>query len=421
MAQEAALSLADIDLNNVDQFVECDIHAVWRLLRAEAPIFWSEGTDEYPGFWSITKYADILAISRDPETFMSGQGSTFTTNPKNPPLTLGKILLHMDPPRHVRVRRLVNKGFTPRMVGRLEPQIRQIAESIFAIVTPLGRCDFVTSVAARLPLAVICGMLGAPHEDWDLLFDLANRFIGQDDPEYQTRAGDREATRRRATQEIASYFSRLLAERRREPGDDLVSVLAEEQEEALTEEEVLFLCLLLLNAGSETTRNAISGGMLALIEYPEQRRLLVADSALMPTAIEEILRWTSPVQHMMRTTTRDVEIRGRKIQGGERVVMWYSSANRDEEVFSEPDRFDVRRTPNEHLAFGVGEHFCLGAGLARLELRVMFEELLQHLPDVELDGPIERLRSNAFNGIKRMPVRFTARSHGWRRGHAAGV
>ncbi len=405
MTQELSLGPAGIDLNDLDLFAGGDLHAVWRRLRHEAPVFWSDGTATYPGFWSLTKYEDIVAVSRDPGSFSSAGGILFTTDPATTH-TLGKSMITMDPPRHVRLRRLVSRGFAPRRLEAQEAQIRALAVEILDGVEQRGHCDFVVDVAAGLPLAVICGMMGVPRDDWQLIFDLTNRVLGPDDAEYQTEAGDRVATRRTAAIEMAAYFERLIAERRRTPGADLVSVLVEEDAEPLTDEELVHFCRLLIQAGNETTRHATSGGMLALIEHPEQRALLQADPALLPTAVEEILRWTSPVLHMTRTATRDTQIRGRAIRAGERVVLWYPSANRDEEVFPDGDRFDVLRRPNEHLAFGLAEHFCLGAGLARLELRVMFEELLRRLPPLELEGPPERLRSNFLGGYKHMPVRF---------------
>jgi cytochrome P450 len=368
----------------------------------------------FPGFWSVTKYADVIAVSRDTTTYSSRRGISMMVDPENPtPASgAGKMLITIDPPQHVRLRRLVNKGFTPRMVAQLEPSVREITNRIIDEVAPRGGCDFVTAIAALLPLGVICAMMGVPREDWGLLFALTNRVLGSDDPEYQTVAGDGRETANQGLREMFGYFVRLVTERREERRDDLISVLtgAEIDGESLTDEEILYFCYLLILAGNETTRNAISGGMLALFEHPAERARLASDAALLPTAVEEILRWTSPVMHMARYVTRDTELRGQHIRAGERVLMWYPSANRDAEVFSNADRFDVGRTPNEHIAFGLGEHFCLGAGLARQELRVMFETLLARLPDIALAGPVERLRSGFIGGIKHMPVRFTARA-----------
>jgi cytochrome P450 len=322
----------------------------------------------------------------------------------------------MDPPRHVKMRRLVNKGFTPRAVEAMEPQIRLITNDILDRIEGRPSCDFVLEVASQLPLAVICGMLGLDREHWPLMFDLSNNVLGARDPEYQDgvdeqqrgsiEAAQQTGTAGRAT--LIGFFAQQIERRRREPGDDLVSILLESEVdgEKLTVNEVLAFCFLLILAGNETTRNAISGGLLALFEHPEQRARLQADMSLIDSAVEEILRWTSPLHHMAREATAEVEIRGKQIRSGEKVLMWYPSANRDEDVFPDPYRFDVTREPNEHLAFGIGEHFCLGAGFARKEIRVMFEELFRRFPDIQPEAPAERLRSNFINGIKHMPVRL---------------
>jgi len=412
MALISPLRVQDVDLSDFELFVQGKAHDVWRLLRAEAPVHWNAGNDLFPGFWSVTKYADVIAVSRDTTTYSSLRGVSMMVDPENPtPASgAGKMLITIDPPQHVRLRRLVNKGFTPRMVAQLEPSVREITHRIIDEVAPRGGCDFVTDIAALLPLGVICAMMGVPREDWGLMFALTNRVLGSDDPEYQTVVGDGRETANQGLREMFGYFVRLVTERREERRDDLISVLtgAEMDGETLTDEEILYFCYLLILAGNETTRNAISGGMLALFEHPAERARLAADAALLPTAVEEILRWTSPVMHMARYVTRDTELHGQHIRAGERVLMWYPSANRDAEVFPNADRFDVGRTPNEHIAFGLGEHFCLGAGLARQELRVMFETLLTRLPDIALAGPVERLRSGFIGGIKHMPVRFTA-------------
>lgn len=414
MAQVSPPRLADVDLTNFDVFVQGKAHDVWRQLRADAPVFWNPGTPEFPGFWSITKYADVIAVSRDTETFSSARGISLAADPVNPPPGAGKMLIMMDPPRHVRLRRLVNKGFTPRMAAQLAPSVREISNGILDDVTPRGECDFVTDVAALLPLAVICSMMGIPREDWALMFDLTNRGLGPADPEYQTVPGNPQETAEQSRREMFVYFAAKAAERRQERRDDLVSVLvgSEIDGESLSEEEILYFCQLLILAGNETTRNAISGGLLALLEYPDQLARLRAEPALLPTAVEEILRWTSPVTHMMRYVTRDVELHGQSLRAGERVLLWYPSANRDEDVFPNANTFDVGRTPNEHIAFGIGEHFCLGAGFARVELRVMFETLLARFATIEPAGDVERLRSSFIGGIKHMPVRFRAHHKG---------
>jgi cytochrome P450 len=414
--------LRELNINNPDYYQRHGYpHEAWRRLRAEAPVYWYEGRDATPGFWAITKYEDIVRISRDPLTFSSRDHSLSTAQaaqqrtdgrPEDRGARGDLMMLSADPPRHVRLRRLVNKGFTPRQIAALEPHVRALVRGILDDVAPRGECDFVEDIAARLPLAVICEMMGLPREDWQRIYELTNRTVGAQDPEYQQTQMGSGDTGMRAWVEITRYFAGLVAQRRRsERGEDLVSVLvdAEMDGEKLSDDELLAFCNLLIIAGNETTRNATSGGMLALIEHPDQRARLLADPALIPTAVEEILRWVTPVVHFARVATRDTEVRGQPIRAGEKVVMWYPSANRDEEVFADPFTFDVGREPNDHLAFGIGEHFCLGASLARLELRVMFEELLARLPDIEPAGPVQRLRSNFIGGIKHMPVRYTPR------------
>jgi cholest-4-en-3-one 26-monooxygenase len=399
------MKLRDVDLVDPDTFVTAMPHEMFRVLRAEAPVYWHEEPDG-PGFWAITRYRDVVTISRDPGTFSSALGSAMRA--EQPPEHLETqrlMMLNMDPPRHNKQRSLVNKAFTPRMVMLLEPRVRRAANDIIDAIAERGECDFVKSIAAELPLMVIAEMLGVPHEDRHVVFSCSNRMIGMDDPEYRTTPEDGMA----AATEMYAYANQLALERRDHPRDDLVSALmtAEVDGERLTELEFDLFFILLSVAGNETTRNLISGGMHALLEHPEQRDRLLDDPALVPSAVEEMLRWVSPVMNFRRTTTRDAEIRGQKIANGQKVVMYYPSANRDEEIFRDPFTFDVARHPNEHLAFGIGQHFCLGAKLARLEIRIMFEELLRRLPDIELAGPVRRLRSNFINGIKEMPIRFT--------------
>jgi cholest-4-en-3-one 26-monooxygenase len=315
------------------------------------------------------------------------------------------MLINMDPPDHGKFRRLVSLGFTPRMIAKLEPHIRRCAKSIVDGIAAKGSCDFVRDVAAELPLQVLADLLGLPQEDRAKIFDWSNRLIGFDDPEFQTSMADA----RIAASEVWMYSQAMGDQRRGKTGDDLLTILvnAEIDGEKLTEMEVNSFFLLLCVAGNETTRNTISGGMLALMENPDQRERLMADRSLLATAADEMVRWVTPVMHFRRTATKDLEIRGQHIKQNDKVVLLYPSANRDEEVFANADKFDVGRTPNEHLGFGVGEHFCLGNNLARMELRIMFEELLNRIPDIELTGPVRRLRSNFINGYKSMPVKFT--------------
>jgi cholest-4-en-3-one 26-monooxygenase len=378
------------------------------VLRREAPVHWHE-KQPGRGFWAVTRYADALSVYHDPGTFSSERGVALQMlNLGNEDAAgFGQMMILSDPPRHGEIRSLINRRLTPRAVALYEPHTRRIAAGIIDSVIERGECDFVVDVAARLPTAVICEMLAIPPEHWDLMLHLGNMSIGTDDPEYQQGRSANE-TGMAAEAAVFSYFSKVIAERRKEPGDDLVSALIHGDINGahLTDLEVLFNCFLLIIGGQETTRNAISGGLLALIQNPAQMARVKADPSIADSAIEEILRWTSPVTHMMRTAKHDIQLRGRSIRAGDRVVIWNASANRDEEVFPNPDSFDIARSPNDHLSFGHGEHFCIGANLARLELRVMLEEVIRRMAEIELAAPVERLRSNFVAGIKHMPVRF---------------
>ncbi len=396
---------SDLALFNPDTFVQGVPHAAFRRLRAESPVYFQTEPDGV-GYWAITKYNDIIDISKDPARFSSARGATNITDYAPEDLSaIQMMMINMDPPQHTKFRRLVGQGFTPRMVARMEPRIRAATTQIIDRVAKKGSADFVNEIAAELPLQVIAELLGIPTSDHRRVFDWSNRLIGFDDPEFQTSFEDG----RVAAAEIWMYANELAERRRQAPGEDLVSVLinAEVDGEKLSEAEFDAFFLLLAVAGNETTRNLISGGLLALLEHPEQRERLIRDPSLIPLAVEEMLRWVTPVMYFRRTATRDTEIRGQQIREGEKVVMYYSSANRDEDIFKNADKFDVGRTPNDHLAFGTGQHFCLGHNLARLEIRVMFEELLRRMPDIQLAGPVKRLRSNFINGFKEMPIRFT--------------
>ncbi len=413
-----------INLNDPMLFLENRAHDAFRVLRREAPVHWNPGTEVQNGFWSITKYEDLLFVSRHPELFISSKGiagpgirpeamEQFLASGQQPG-TGNVSIITMDPPRHVKMRRLVNKGFTPRAVNAMEPEIRRLTNEILDNIAGKDSCDFVLDVSSQLPLAVICGMMGIAREHWPLMFELTNKVLGSGDPEYQSDVPEEErgsgsaarATAMAGVARMMGYFRETMEERRAHPGQDLVSILLESEVdgERLSEGDILAFCFLLLLAGNETTRNGISGGLLALCEHPDQKKLLLDDMSQIEPAIEEILRWSSPVMHMAREATADVEIRGEHIRAGDKVIMWYPSANRDEDIFADPFRFDIHRTPNDHLAFGIGEHFCLGSGFARKEIRVMFEELFRRFPKIELNGEPERLRSTFIGGIKHLPV-----------------
>jgi cholest-4-en-3-one 26-monooxygenase len=400
----------DIDLNNPDSFRDGVPHDYFALLRREAPVSWNEEREpKGPGFWVITKYEDLKFASKHPEIFSSSAGGTNIHTPPDEEMPgLRALMLNMDPPQHVKYRRLVNRGFTPRMIQKLEPHIRDMAVRIIDNVAERGECDFVADIAAELPLLVICEMMGVPLEDRKQIYDLSNIMIGFDDPEFQHSREDAKA----AGTEMFLYAAKLAERARERPADDLATVLvsADVDGEKLSELEFNSFFLLLMVAGNETTRTVTTHGMRLLMEHPEQHAKLRGNPALIASAVEEILRVSPPVNYFRRTATRDTQIRGVKIRAGEKIAMWYPSVNRDEDVFPNPNTFEVTRSPNEHLAFGIGEHFCLGANLARLELNVMFQELLSRLPDIELAGPVRRLRSNFINGVKEMRVRFTPRS-----------
>jgi len=397
---------SELDVYDLDTYVQGIPHDRFRRLRREEPVHFHEEPGG-KGFWAVTRYADVVAISKDPKTFSSARGGTNIWDlPPEDLSTIQLLMVNMDPPEHGKFRRLVSRGFTPRMTSRLEPFVREAAVRSIEAAASKGECDFVRNVAAELPLIVIAELMGIPQEDRHKVFDWSNRLIGFDDPEFQTSLEDGKI----AAQEMWFYANELAERRKAETGsgEDLVSVLVkgEIEGEVLTEMEFDAFFLMLAVAGNETTRNAITGGLLTLLEHPEQKQRLVEQPALLPTAIEEMLRWVTPVMHFRRTAMRDVELYGKTIHEGDKVVMYYPAANRDEEAFPNPDAFDVGRTPNDHLSFGIGEHFCLGASLARLELRIFFEELLRRYPHIEQSGKVRRLRSNFINGYKELPVRF---------------
>jgi len=401
------MTLEQIDLTDLDFFVRGDMYEAFKLLRQRDPVHWQQ---RQPGrsFWSLTRYEDVLAVYRDAENFSSALGVTLYFGKPEPARSgMGRMMIMTDPPRHAKVRQVVSRRFTPRAVAPYEGRIRQIASEIVDSVIERGECDFVVDVAAKLPTAAICELMGIQREHWDLMFTIANQSVGRHDEEYSMGRTGRD-TMYDAQAQAAEFFIKEAEKRRRKPTDDLISAIVHGSVmgEALAPPDIVANCWMLILGGQETTRNAISGAMLALVQNSDEREKFYADPVA-PLAIEEFLRWTTPVTHIMRTAVSDVTIRGEKIRAGDRVVLWNASANRDEAQFPDPDRFDVQRSPNEHLAFGYGEHFCLGANLARLEMRVMFEELARRIPDIEIAGPVERLRSNFVAGIKHMPVRFT--------------
>lgn len=410
----ADLTLETIDIIDPDLYVQRGYpHDEWAFLRREAPVFHYERPNVDP-FWAVTKHADIIKISRDPALFRSGQYIFVTVKEPNglqDEIVL-RQLLNMNPPEHGAYRSVVNRRFTPRAVQKLAAQVEDVTAEVLDSLLGREECDFVTEISAKLPLAVIAEMFGIPRTDWDMMFRLSNSMIAPSDPEFAGTQSVKEIVEK-ARLEFFQYFSQLAEDRRKTPRDDVASALANGtvEGEPLPPFELLSYFALLIIAGNETTRNAITGGLYTLIEHPEQMRLLKDNPpAVVKSAVEEILRWTSPVIQFTRFTTADTEVHGQKIREGEMLAMFYPSANRDEEVFPNSGHFDIRREPNQHLAFGIGEHYCLGANLARLELQAMFRQLAERMESAELTAPIQRMRSSLVGGIKHMPIRYRMRS-----------
>jgi cytochrome P450 len=366
---------------------------------------------ELTGYYAVTRHADVLEASRQPELFCSGKGATSQLDMPEVFLEFFGSMINLDDPRHARLRRIVSAAFTPKMIKTFEDQVQVAADQIVDAVIDKGECDFVTEVAARLPLKIICDMMGIPESDYDFVFNKSNVILGATDPEYVPEGGDIAVALLSAGAELAQLVTELGQQRKKNPTDDLTSALinANVDGEQLTESELASFFILLVVAGNETTRNAISHGMKLLTDHPDQRKTWMEDfDALTPTAVEEIVRVASPVIFMRRTATQDTTLGGRPISEGDKLILYYWSANRDEDVFDDPFGFDVRRDPNPHVGFGgPGPHFCLGAHLARREITVMFRELFRRIPDIQASGEPSRLRSGFINGIKHLPVTFT--------------
>ena len=414
------MELYEIDLGNIMEFwvrPEEEIQQAFAVLRAKDPIRFCEERDYIldgevithagPGFWAITRHADIVEASRRADLFCSGQGTQIADLPTEFNEFLGSII-NMDDPRHARLRQLVSRGFTPRTLARVEEQVERVAAEIVDDLAEVGECDFVTDVAARLPLQIICEMMGIPPSHYQDVFDHTNILLSAGDPEYVPEGTNALEAFLHAAASLAGIMTELAAFRADEPADDLTSALlhAEIDGERLSHQELASFFVLLCAAGNETTRNAISHGLVALTEHPEQRQVWLSDlEGNTPSAVEEIVRWATPVIHFRRTVTTDgARLGDHEFSKGEKVVLWYNSANRDEAVFEHPERFDLSRYPNDHIGFGgPGPHYCLGAHLARREIGVMYRELLGRFPNIGATAPPERLRSNFINGIKHLP------------------
>jgi cytochrome P450 len=407
--------LKDINIADPGVYERGLPHDAFRLLRDESPVHWHPWPDRSNGFWAISRHEDIVRISRDPETYSSAAEHVLLVDLDPEALEARRSLIETDPPEHTRLRRLVSSAFTPRKVAEYELATRAIAAGLLDTLVAEGEGDFVDLVAAPLPINVIVSILGIPPEDAPFMVELSNHLVEGTSgvPLDPTAYGNTTPLEllpfdSPASHALFEYGRRIGAERRADPRDDLITrlVSSEVNGESLTDTEYCNFFQLLVFAGNETTRTAISQGLLALMEHPEELERLAADPSLMPTAVEEILRWTTPILYFRRTAMRDTEIAGVPIRRGDKVVMWYVSGNYDERVFESPLRFDVGRTPNEHVTFGgSGPHYCLGAWLARLELRVLLEEMLAR--DVRLEPADEhvRTRSNFVNGLQRLPVK----------------
>ena len=393
-----------VDLSYSGSFASGFPHDFFTWLRHEEPIWWHEPTRNTPGgigFWVVSRYDDVVAVFKDAATFSSELGGTQIYDGKG----MGYQLNQTDDPKHRRLRALVNTGFTPRNINRLEDDLRSRARRILDQV-PIGETfNFVPMVARELPLQAICSVLGVPQEDRAELGEIVDLAIG---------AGDGQTMSPQHLKRLSAYADSLVERKRREPADDILSVIVHAQLEdgspRLDNRELRAFFNLLFPAGAETTRGSIGGGLLAMIENPEEFERLRNEPDVMKTAVEEIVRWTSPSVYKRRTASRDVELRGRQIRERDKVTVWEMSANRDEDEFPDPFRFDVARDPNDHVGFGIGAHFCLGASLARLEIRVMFQEILERFERFEVTGPLAFTNNNRLLGLTHLPVRAFARA-----------
>jgi cholest-4-en-3-one 26-monooxygenase len=410
MAEHSPDSLDSLDVVGPDTYMNDGYpHAAWKRLRNESPVHWFDLPGGV-GFWAVTRRADIVWLSKQPKRFLNAPRLAIFEEGQPIEERDTRHLLNMDPPEHAKFRSAASHWFTPRSIKARRSEVERITGDLLDEMAGDGEVregDFVKDFTAPLTLAVLADMLGVPREDWHLMFEWTNQIAGASDPEYQAEGasvGD-------ARNNLFTYFAQLAKQRIDNPRDDMVSVLtsARFDGEPMPPMELLSYFLLLVVAGNETTRNAASGGLLALIENPDEFQKLRANPGLIDTAAEEIVRWTTPVIQFCRTPVEDFEFHGKKIKARDSMCLFYPSANRDEAAFDDPDVFRIDRKPNPHLGFGIGEHFCLGANLARLELRVIFEMLAKRLEMVELAGPYERTRSSFLGGVKRMPIRYRLR------------
>lgn len=389
-----------MDLSDPTIYSDGDPESIWAQMRASSPVHFVAATN-VPDFWAVLSYEAIVTVLKDSDMFMSSRGMRLDHEPAATAAASNRMLIVTDPPRHGRIRRIVNSAFTPRMVARLEQNMRTTAASAMDAALDAGTCDF-TEVAAALPVAMICDMLGIPAKDRDYLRELTVTAFGG-------ASGRKGKSDVEAHIEILVYCADLVDRRRREPGDDIVTALTQGEVDGvpLTDDEIILNCDGLISGANETTRHAITKGLLALVDNPDQWQMLAADHELLPSAVQEILRYTSPALHVLRTTSRCTDLAGHQIAAGERVAVFPPAGNRDESVFPAPLRFDITRSPNRHLTFAAGTHFCLGSALATSELTVMFDEIVRRVAGATPTGPIRRLRSNLIWGIESFPVELT--------------
>ncbi len=407
MSSSPSNSLGSIDLTDASVWEQGAPHDWLDQLRDAAPVHWHEEQDG-AGFWALTRHEDVRQVSTSPGEFSSWVGGPLRLDPEADGLEqLRMIIIGMDPPDHREFRSIVAKAFTPRQLGTLQDALKDETARVIAELRDSDHCEFVSDVAARIPMWSISELMGVPVADRQRLYELSHALIDDQDPEVSPTP----EVSVQASLEIFEYASALAIRERATPSGNLTSMLLEAEVDGrkLTDLEYTLFFMFLIVAGNETTRTASSHGLLSLIEHPDELQRLVRDPSLLPSAVEEILRWEPPIHHFRRTATADLSLGGQRIAEGDKVIMWYAGANRDPAVFDDPHTFRIDRNPNPQLSFGIGEHFCLGANLARLSLRLLFAELLQNIENVELVAPPRRLHSNLINGIKEMQVRYDVR------------
>lgn len=396
----------DIDLTDAAVWEKGAPHDWLNRIRGQDPVHWHPESDG-EGFWTITRHADVHKVSANPGTFSSWLGGPLRLTPEGGMEALRMVIIGMDPPEHRMFRSIVARAFTPRMIKELDDSLRVESKRVIDELRQKDHCDFVPEVAARLPMWSISELMGVPEEDRHLMYELSHALIDDQDPE----VAPSEESKQQDSARLFGYAMEMAAKERANPQDNLTSALlaAEVDGRKLTDMEYTLFFMFLIVAGNETTRTATSHGLLTLLEHPDQMQRLVDDPSMIPAAVEEMLRWEPPIQHFRRTAMHDTELGGKKISEGDKVLMWYAACNRDPEVFDDPDVFRIDRTPNPQLSFGIGQHFCLGANLARLSLRLVFEELLAGITDIEVAAPPRRLHSNLINGIKEMQLTYRPR------------